>query len=133
MGVTAAIVGTTAVSITEQRKREKRVSREQEQLGRVESATRAHEARKSRREQVREARIRQAEVENISAAGGATGSSAAIAAEGSLQSKLGSNIGEISTALAFGGAKSDREQAVLDANRKSGLELVSGASLNLFS
>ena len=133
MGATTAAVTTMGISIHEQKKREERVSAQQQRLSAVETATRAHQARKSRREQVREARVRQAEIENISAAGGATGSSAAIAAKGSLQTQLGTNIGDISTALAFGGAKSAAEQGIYDASKKSSLEVASGMALNIFA
>ncbi len=51
-----------------------------------------------------------------------------IAAGDTLQGQLGRNVGTIGTALATGEAKSIAEQSILDANRKSGLEILSGVS-----
>lgn len=132
MGVTAA-VGLTLISINEQKKREKRVSQAQARAREVETATRANEARRARREQVREARIRQAEIENQAAVGGQTGSSAAIAAGSSLQGRLGTNIGSIQEALAFGSAQSNAEQDIFEAGRKSNIELFTEAGFQIAS
>lgn len=132
MAFTGAVV-LTGVSIHEQEKRADRVEKAQKRASEVEGAIRANEARKARREQVREARVRRAEVENVSATSGQTGSSAAIAAGDSLQARLGTNVGNINEALLTGTAKSKAEQSILDANRKSGLELASGAGIQIAS
>lgn len=133
MGFTAAFVAVSVIGISEQRKRDKRVSQAQKQAALVEHAERTDQARKSRRDQIREARIRQAEIENTSASGGQTGSSAAIAAGDSLQTQLGTNIGNVNKALAFGGAKSDAQQNIFDANRKSGIELLANTGQQALS
>lgn len=123
----------TAVSIHEQEKRADRVEAAQKRAGNVEAAQRADQARKSRRAQIREARIRQAEIENVAAAGGQTTSSAAVAAQGSLQAQLGSNVGDIATALTFGSAKSKAQQDIFEASRKSKLELGTEAAFQVAS
>ena len=130
MGVTAAI-GLTLISANEQKKREKETRAAQERAAAVERAERASQATRERRKQVRQARIRRAEVQNQAAVGGQTGSSAAVAAQGSLTTQMGTNIGSIGTALATGEAKSIAEQNIFEANRKSNLEIFSGAGLNL--
>jgi len=128
MGISAAVafVATTAVTVHEGRKREKRVAARQKEAQAVETAQRASEATRARRKQVREARLRRAEVENQAGTGGQTGSSADIAAGDSLTNQFGSNVGAIGTALAKGGLKSQAQQNIFDANRKSDLEVLSG-------
>lgn len=123
MALTAVVGAGLLISTNEASKREKRVARQQEQARNVERAQRASEATQARRKQVREARLRRAEVENVAAASGVTGSSAAVAAGDALQNQLGSNVGDIGSALAFGEARSIAEQNILNANRKSGLEI----------
>ena len=125
----AAIVGVgLLVSTNEARRREKNVAKRQEEARGVERAERASQAAQSRRKQVREARLRRAEVQNQAAVTGTEGSSAAIAGQDALQRQLGANVGDIGRALAFGQAKSTSEQNILDANRKSGLEVWSSAA-----
>lgn len=131
MGTTAAVL-TVGYNIREQKKREERTAEAQERSARVEIATRASEARKSRREQIREARVRQAEIENISATSGQTGSSAAVAAGASLQARLGTNIGAINTRLLSENLRTEAEQDIFEASRRSTGEIVSGAAINLF-
>ena len=136
MALTSAFVAVSFISITEQQKRADKVEAAQERAGKVESAARANDARKARREQVREARIRQAEIENVSAATGQTGSSAAVAAGDSLQAQLGTNIGSIQEALQVSSAQTNAQQDIFKAERKSSTELASGAAmsgLSLFS
>lgn len=124
MGITAGMAFLTVVSMSEANRREKRTTRAQKEAQAVEAANRANDARKARRKQIREARIRQAEVENVSAASGQTGSSAAVAAGDSLQAQLGTNVGDIQNALAQGSALSNANQKILDAQRKSGIEIL---------
>ena len=130
MGVSAAIGIATFISVTEGRKRERKVARAQKEAQAVERAQRATEATRARRQQVREARLRRAEVQNEAASTGQTGSSAAIAAGDSLTNQLGSNIGTIGTSLATGEAKGIAQQNIFDADRKSNLEVISGAAAN---
>jgi hypothetical protein len=125
----AAVMGVgLLISTNEARNREKRVAKRNEEAKAVERAERASQAATARRQQVREARLRRAEVMNVAAGGGVEQSSAAIAATGALQQQLGTNLGNINTALGFGEAKSISEQNILDASRKSGLEIWSGVA-----
>mgnify|MGYP000450896683 FL=1 len=136
MALTSAFIAVSFISITEQQKRADKVEAAQERAGKVESAARANDARKARREQIREARIRQAEIKNESAATGQTGSSAAVAAGDSLQAQLGTNIGSIQEALQVSSAQTNAQQDIFKAERKSSTELASGAAmsgLSLFS
>lgn len=133
MGFTAAFAAVTAVSLMEQKKTARDTRQAQKEAGAVEGAQRADQARVARREQVREARVRQAELENAAAVGGQTTSSAAVAGASSLQSQLSSNIGSINTALSFGTARSDAEQSILDAQRKSGLQLAADTGIQIAS
>jgi len=127
------IAAATVGSVIEQRNRAKRVEDKQETAANVEVATRAEEARVSRRQQIREARVRQGEVENIAASTNQQGSSAAVAAGDDLSANLASNVGRINTGVTTGALKSKAEQDIFDANRKSGLEILSGAALNFAS
>ncbi len=131
MALTIAIVGTTAYNIKEQEKRATRVEDAQKKAANVENAIRTNQARKSRRAQIAEARVRQAAVENESASSGQTGSSSAIAAGDSLQAQLGTNVGSINNAVASGSFQTNAQQGILDANRKSSGEILSGSALRL--
>lgn len=132
MGISAAIfVGGSILSSREAKKREKRTRAAQEQQTQVETANRAAEASRARRTQVREARRKQADIENIAATSGQTGSSAAIAAKGSIAASLGSNVGDIQTSLAEGSAVSRAQQDVFDADKKSDLERIAGISTSV--
>lgn len=129
----AAIIGFGGLQAQAQDSRARRVDKAQKKRSEVETAVRANEARRSRRAQIKEARIRQSQIENISASTNQTASSAAIAAGDSLQANLGTNVGTIGTSLLTSKAKSLADSDVLDANRRSGVELVSGLALDIFS
>lgn len=135
MGAAAVpiLIGLTGINIIEQKKRARDISRAQEKQTQIESAIRGEEARKARREQIRAARIKQSQIENIAANAGQTESSAAIATTGSLQTKLGTNIGNINEALASSGLLSRARQDVLNASQPSNLELFSGAGIDIAS
>jgi len=124
-----------AYSFNEQRKeaeeRADRVEAEQQKAREIETAHRASDARNVRRKQVREARARQAVIENQSASTGQTESSAAVAAGDSLTARLGTNLGDIQTALAFGSAESAAEQKILEANRVGSREALFGAAFQI--
>jgi hypothetical protein len=122
----ATFVGSTLIQQREAKKRERRANQARERQSRSEAATRAYEARISRRQQIREARVRQAQIENVAATSGQTGSSAAVAATGSLQSQLGTNVGSINTALAKGEGLARGEEDILRAQQKTGTERLSG-------
>lgn len=124
MGATAAIVtvGSLVVGTREAKKREQRQNEAMERERTVHSAEQAYKARQARRQQIREARIRQAQVESQAQAQGTTGSSAAVAAKDSLSAQLGSNIGDINTAVAFAEKKGAAALDVHKAGQKNDLE-----------
>ncbi len=126
MAFTAVFAAASLVGINEAKKREKRQVAATEKAARVESAQRANEARKARRAQVREARQIQAEQQNLAAVGGQTGSSAAVAAKGSVAASLGTNLGDISTSLALGEAQTQAELDIFKAGKRSDVERISG-------
>lgn len=130
MGISAAIVtiGALGVSTVEAKKREKRQNAAMERERKVHAAQQAFTARKKTREQIRAARIRQAQVEAQAQAQGTTGSSAAVAASDSLSQKLGSNIGDISTAVAMAEGKQRAALDVHKAGQKSDLERAAGVA-----
>ena len=116
MGVAAAVVtvGAMLIGANEAKKREKRQNAAMERERKVHSAHQAFKARQQRREQIRMARIQQAQVEAQAQAQGTTGSSAAVAAGDSLTQQMGSNIGDINTAVQMAGQK---QQAALDVHK----------------
>lgn len=120
----AAVVATTFISVNEAKKREKRVAQQQERLRKEESARQSFEARKVRRAQIREARLKQAQIEAQAQATGTEQSSAAVAAESSLSTQLGTNVGDINTALSFSRAKSEIEGDIFKASQKGDLERI---------
>jgi len=126
IGAAAFFIAATVVQTNEAKKREKRTIQAQEKAGKVEAAVRANEARRSRRDQIRELRRRQGQVENIAAGSGQTESSAAIAGTSSLQADFGVNLGTINSILSEGNAKTVAQQDIFNANRKSGMEVISG-------
>ena len=88
MAVTGAFIVATAVSVDQSRQAAKAQEKAQEL-----SQRRADlEAARARRQQVREARIRRAQIIAQSQAVGGEGSSAEAGATGSLQSQLGANL-----------------------------------------
>ena len=87
MGFTAAFAAVTAVSLMEQKKTARDTRQAQKEAGAVEGAQRADQARVARREQVREARVRQAELENADAVARQKNSSSSESGARSLQSK----------------------------------------------
>ena len=134
MGVAAAItVGGLVIGEREAKKRENRQNAAMERERAVASAEQAYKARQQRREQIRAARIKQAEVESQAQAQGTTGSSAAVAAKDSLSQQLGSNIGDINTAVAFAEKKSEAAMAVHKAGQKSDLERIAGITSSVSS
>lgn len=130
MGTAAAIVsvGALLVGANEAKKREKRQNAAMERERQISSAHQAFRARQQRREQIRQARIQQAQVEAQAQAQGTTGSSAAVAAGDSLTQQLGSNIGDINTAVKMAGEKQEAALAVHRAGQKSDIERLAGVT-----
>jgi Flp pilus assembly protein TadB len=131
MGFTAVFAAATFIGVNEAKKRERRQERAMENERKVNSAQRAHEARKARRAQIREARKIQAEQQNLAATTGQTGSSAAVAAQGSVSAALGTNVGDINTALQLGEAQGKAQMDVFKAGQKSDLERLAGVTQSI--
>jgi hypothetical protein len=89
MGVAAAVAVVGALSVNEQRK----AAKSQKKARKIASRKADLSAARERREVVRQARVRRADVLSQSALTGAGGSSSESGAIGSLQGQLGSNIG----------------------------------------
>ena len=85
--ITAAVG--TGVSVSESRQ----AAKQQRKAQKLSQRRADLEAARARREQVREARIRRAEIISRSTAVGGAGSSAEAGATGSVQSQLGANLG----------------------------------------
>lgn len=135
MGVTVAAVtvGSLLIGEREAKKREKRQNEAMERERRVHSAEQAYKARQETRRQIREARVKQAQVESLAQAQGTTGSSAAVAAKDSLSAQLGSNVGDINTAVAFAQGKSAAAMDVHKAGQKNDLERIAGLTASVSS
>ena len=93
MGIEAAliavVVGTTAYSIQQQQE----ARAEQKKAQKEQGAANAERAAAERRQQIREERIRRAQLEQSAANTGTTASSGAMGATGGLNTTLASNIG----------------------------------------
>jgi hypothetical protein len=135
MGASAAVITVGALLVGQQqaKKREKRQNEAMDRERAVHSAEQAYKARQKRRQQIRAARVQQAQVEAQAQAQGTTGSSAAVAAKDSLQQQLGSNIGDINTAVAFAEKKSEAAMDVHKAGQKGDLERVAGVTAQVGS
>lgn len=116
MGIVSAITGISAAK--KQKKIAKRQAAAEQERAKAEAERQRIEqvradvaARKERREQLREARIRRSQVLSAAANAGAIGSSTTQGALGSLGSQFGANIGAINEAQGFGQAISTQNEA----------------------
>ena len=116
IGLAVASVGLGAAGQRQQRQAVK----EQKEGQRIAQRSADVRAQRERIRQVREARIRQAQVEAAGFGAGAPSSSAVAGGISSLSSQLGSNIGALNTQQAFSGAISRSNQAALDAQSRAG-------------
>ena len=119
MAVSAAVAAAvfTGASVIEQRKSGRRQERSQKIAQRkadVESA-------RGRRQQIREARIRRADILQASASTGAAGSSAETGAIGSLQSQLGTNLGASFQTQALSQSQSRANIGAAKASTRAGI------------
>ena len=89
MAVVATMVVSTGVSIKQQQE----ARGEQKKAQREQGAANAERAAAERRQQIREERIRRAQIEQAAANTGTTSSSGAMGATGGLSSTLASNLG----------------------------------------
>lgn len=126
MGVSLILIGATAYSASESRQQNKRLARENKKLRRVEMAQAQDTAARSRRQQIREARIASARIQNTAAAQGQEGSSAVIAATAGVQAQANEGIGLINSTLGFNTMKSTLEENIFKAQLPSTGQLVAG-------
>jgi hypothetical protein len=124
----SAVYALVAVgTAVDQRERSRRAERKLDKAQDVEKAMAADSAARQRRQQIREARIAQARVENMAAVQGTEQSSAVIAASSNVQSQAAENIGTINTTLAGNTLKSKMETDIFKLNQPSDIQLAGGA------
>jgi hypothetical protein len=124
----SAVYALVAVgTAVDQRERSRRAERKLDKAQDVEKAMAADSAARQRRQQIREARIAQARVENMAAVQGTEQSSAVIAASSNVQSLAAENIGTINTTLAGNTLKSKMETDIFKLNQPSDIQLAGGA------
>lgn len=142
-----AVTGvTTGLQIAEQAKQKKLQKRQaraaqaqaeaERERQRIEQVRADVAAKKERRQQLRELRLRRAQVLASAALSGGLGSSTTEGALGSLGSQFGSNIGAIGEAQGFGQAISTQNQAAADQateiNRLQGKVIASQGRQGMF-
>jgi hypothetical protein len=141
MGIISAIAG--VVGASKQKKIAKRQARAAEaqaaaekERQRIEQVRADVNARKERRQQLREARIRRAQVLSASANAGALGASTTTGAIGGINTQFGANIGQINEAQGFGQAISTQNEAAAaqqtEINRLEGKSQIVQAQTQLF-
>lgn len=104
---------------------------------RVEQVRANVEARRERREQLREARLRRAQVLSAAANAGALGASTVESGLGGIQTQFGANIGRINVAQGFGQAISTQNEIAAaqqsEINRLEGRSNVVAAQGQIFN
>lgn len=141
MGIVSAVTGISAAK--KQKKIAKRQAAAEAERAKAEAERQRIEqvradvaARKERREQLREARLRRSQVLSQAALSGALSSSATEGALGSLGSQFGANIGAISEAQGFGQAISRQNELAAaqqtEINRLEGKSRQVAAQQDLF-
>ena len=119
-----ATLFTTAVSVRQQN----RVARREEARAGVERAIQGEEAARSRRQTIREAMIKRAEIENIAGAVGQQGSSAAISGAQGVTAQRNTNLGDINTSLGLSNAMTSAQSNLLRAQQPSPLQQIGQAA-----
>lgn len=97
MAVTAGVVfvGATAIQQQEEKKRAERIEEAQEETAAVERAIQGEQSARARRQQIKQARIARADIENIAAVTGQEAGSAAVSGAQATTGTAASNIGAI--------------------------------------
>ena len=90
---------TTGISVSEDRKKTADIKEAQGEVVEAEKAIQTSQNARQRRKQVQEGQIAQAQIENVAAGTGTTGSSAPAVGIGSVGSQVGSNIGALETSI----------------------------------
>lgn len=141
MGIISAVAG--IVGASKQKKIAKRQARAaeaaaaaQKERERIESVRASVSAQKERRQQLREARLRRAQVLATAANSGALGASTVSSALGGINTQFGANIGAINEAQGFGQAIGTQNEIAADQqteiNRLEGKSRVVDANTQLF-
>lgn len=127
----AAAVGTfavaTAANVGLQVKQNQDVEKAQKRKQELERAKQSDEAQRSRRNVMKEAAVKRAQVENVAGATGQQQSSAAIAGTQQIESEAAANIGQINTAVGYSTAISNANQNIANARQTSPLQQIAGA------
>lgn len=141
MGIISAVAG--VVGASKQKKIAKRQARAAEaqaaaerERQRIEQVRADVSARKERQQQLREARIRRAQILSASANAGALGASTTTGAVGGINTQFGFNIGQINEAQGFGQAISTQNELAAEQqteiNRLEGKSQIVQAQTQLF-
>lgn len=133
MATAAIALGTLAASATVQHKvaskQAKRVEAQQEKLRGIETAVRGEEAARSRRQSIQKSLIAQAQIENVAAAGGTSGSSAEAVSSMDVAAQSGSNIHGVNTAVDTSRMITSQKEAIAKAQQPTLFEsVVSGVA-----
>ncbi len=126
----------TAYSAYDSKKRGDRIERAQNKQNDLEKARVSDSAARQRRDQIRQARVQQASIQNQAVAQNVVGSSAPIAAVAGVQTSTNLNIGDINTAQAYGDLSSQYAQDIFNLQQPSTFSRyapVAQEALNLFT
>lgn len=121
-----------AGSAIDTRNRSNRAERKNEKLQDLENAVTADQAARERRNQIRQQRAKQAQIENAAAIAGQSSSSAPLAAASNVQASVNENIGNINAAVQVGQAKSDLRQDIFNLQQPSTLNTAAGIYNSIF-
>ncbi len=122
-----AIIAVAGVaSAVDARKQAKKAQRKAGELRGVEQAQAADQAARSRRQQIREARIAAAKQANVAAAADMTGSSAVIAAQAGVQAQANEGIGQINATLGYSALQSKLSNDIFNLQQPTDTQLAAG-------
>lgn len=126
-GVAAAVAaGTTAYSADQNKKAAAETKEAQEEQNRIEGAIQGEQTARARRQQVSQARIAAAEIENTASGSGQQASSAAVVGKQNTTAQAASNIGQINTGVAQQNLLSNARQNVANSGKVSTAGQVAG-------
>lgn len=114
LAIAAASAGFSAHSTIKEAKKQKKARKRQvaaqREAARIQQVKSDVEARRERKKQLRETRIRKAQILSTAVLSGAGGSSTTAGAVGSIGTQFGANVGRINEAQGFGGAISTQNE-----------------------
>lgn len=124
MGFAATFAITSVVGIAESRRQQRKIEKAQGEAQKIDIARQNEEALRARRKTIREARIRQAQIENIAGATGQTQDSAVIGSTNQISGQAKTNLADIESSLAISRASTEAQGAIFRAQQPSGLQQV---------